>query len=194
MFGICTFVVEFPPGGGVIPYHRIDAIRLMRYHQGFGLFVMICELTYVIYAIYFTVREVKLIRRDRREYFESYWSYAELTVLGLSYGAIVVYVYRMIVTSRILKIFDKTHGNGYVKLQFVTAVDEIFGYLVSFLIFLAILKFIKLLRFNKRMGVLYSTLSMCSNVSIFQIITRIALVELGSLFQSIRIPIVPGFL
>lgn len=68
----------------------------------------------------------------------------------------------MIVTKRILRTFEKTEGNGYVKLQFVASVDEVFGYLMAFLIFISILKFIKLLRFNKRMGVLYSTLQQCS--------------------------------
>ena len=42
------------------------------------------------------------------------------------------------------------------------AVDELFGYLLAFIMFVAILKFIKLLRFNKRMSILYSTLSQCS--------------------------------
>ncbi|XP_023225224.1 uncharacterized protein LOC111626157 [Centruroides sculpturatus] len=162
LFGVIELVAEFQPGGGVVPFHRIDAIRLMRYHQGFGLFVMICELTYVIYTIYFTVREAKKIRKDRKEYFQSYWNLMEVAVVSLSYASIIIYIYRMIVTKRILKVFEKTEGNGYVKLQFVASVDEVFGYLMAFLIFISILKFIKLLRFNKRMGVLYSTLQQCS--------------------------------
>ncbi|KAH6943140.1 hypothetical protein HPB50_016044 [Hyalomma asiaticum] len=46
--------------------------------------------------------------------------------------------------------------------QVVAAIDEVFGYLMSFLIFICILKFTKLLRFNKRIGILYSTLAQCS--------------------------------
>lgn len=73
-----------------------------------------------------------------------------------------LYIYRMVLTHSILKLFDKTHGNGYIKLQFVSTIDELFGYIIAFTMFVGILKFIRLLRFNKRMGVLYSTLAQCS--------------------------------
>lgn len=162
LFGVVTIIAEFHPGGGIIPNYRIDAIRLMRYHQGFGLFVLLCEISFIGFIIYFTVREVKSFRAVRVDYFRSYWNIAELVVLGLSYSCMFFYISRMAMTRKILKVFERSHGNAYIKLQRVAAVDEIFGYLMSFLIFISILKFTKLLRFNKRIGVLYSTLSQCS--------------------------------
>jgi hypothetical protein len=162
LFAVVTIAAEFQPGGGVIPNHRIDVVRLMRYHQGFGLFVILCELTYVGFIIYFTIREIKTFRESGRDYFKSYWNWAEMLVVIFSYIGMVLYVYRVIITNRILKIFDRTKGNGYIKLQFVTSIDELFGYIIAFTIFIGILKFIRLLRFNKRMGVLYSTLNQCS--------------------------------
>ena len=162
LFAVVTVAAEFQPGGGVIPNHRIDVVRLMRYHQGFGLFVILCELTYVGFIIYFTVREIKNFRDSGRDYFKSYWNWAEMLVVIFSYIGMVLYVYRVIITNRILKIFDRTKGNGYIKLQFVASIDELFGYIIAFTIFIGILKFIRLLRFNKRMGVLYSTLNQCS--------------------------------
>lgn len=157
LFGVVTIVAEFHPGGGVVPNSRIDAIRLMRYHQGFGMFVLICEFVFVGFVIYFTVHEVKSFLNLRVDYFRSYWNLAELVVLGLSYSAMFFYISRMVVTRKILKTFERSHGNGYIKLQVVAAIDELFGYLMSFLIFICILKFTKLLRFNKRIGILYST-------------------------------------
>lgn len=162
LFGVVTMVAEFLPGGGVVPFYRLEVIRLMRYHQGFGAFVLACELGYVIYTIYFIVREAKKFRLEGRDYFKSYWNWAELIVIGLSTSAIVFYAYRMLITRKILSTFERTHGNGYIKMQFVASVDEVFGFLMAFLMFIAILKFIKLLRFNKRMGILYSTLAMCA--------------------------------
>lgn len=91
------------------------------------------------------------------------WNWAEMIVIILSYIAMSLYIYRMILTNTILKIFDRTKGNGYIKLQYVTSIDETFGYIISFTIFIGILKFIRLLRFNKRMGLLYSTLAQCSH-------------------------------
>lgn len=162
LFGVVTILAEFQPGGGVIPNFRIDVVRLMRYHQGFGLFVILCELTYVAFILYFTVREFKTAKQTGKEYFKSYWNWAEMLVIFFSYVGMWLYVTRMLLTSRILKVFDRTKGNGYIKLQYVASIDEFFGYIIAFTIFIGILKFIRLLRFNKRMGILYSTLAQCS--------------------------------
>ncbi|RWS14806.1 polycystic kidney disease protein 1-like protein 2-like protein [Dinothrombium tinctorium] len=162
LFAVITIVGEFQPGGGVIPNYRIDVVRLIHHHAGFGLFVILCELAFVAFIIYFTIREIRNMRRERRAYFQSYWNWAEVFVIGFAYAAIFFYFYRLILTHRILKIFDATHGNAYIKLQFVAQIDEIFGYIIAFTIFIGILKFIRLLRFNKRMGILYSTLHQCS--------------------------------
>lgn len=162
LFGVVTILAEFQPGGGVIPNFRIDVVRLMRYHQGFGLFVILCELTYVAFILYFTVREFKTAKQSGKEYFNSYWNWAEMLVIFFSYVGMWLYVTRMLLTNRILKVFDRTKGNGYIKLQYVSSIDEFFGYIIAFTIFIGILKFIRLLRFNKRMGILYSTLAQCS--------------------------------
>ena len=162
LFAVVNIAAEFQPGGGIIPNYRIDIIRLMRYHQGFGLFVILCELTYVAFILYFTFREFKNWRASGWDYFTSYWNWAELLVISFSYVGMVLYVYRMIITNRLLRIFDRTMGNGYLKLQFVCSIDEMFGYIIAFTIFIGILKFIRLLRFNKSMGVLYQTLNQCS--------------------------------
>lgn len=162
LFGIVSCVFEFQPGGGIIPNYRIDVIRLMRYHQGFGLFVVLCEIFYLTFIIYFTVREIKCWKNQGRHYLQSYWNWAEIFVIVSSYCAVGLYIFRTILTYQILSVFNQTHGNGYVKLQYVSTVDEIFGYFLAFIMFVAILKFIRLLRFNKRMGVLYATLAQCS--------------------------------
>lgn len=162
LFAVVTIVAEIQPGGGVVPNYRIDVVRLMRYHQGFGLFVILCELTYVAFIIYFTIREVKNAKVSGKQYFKSYWNWAEMLVIFFSYIGMWLYVTRMLLTNRILKIFDRTKGNGYIKLQYVSSIDEFFGYIIAFTIFIGILKFIRLLRFNKRMGILYSTLAQCS--------------------------------
>ena len=186
LFGVVTIVAEFQPGGGVIPYYRIDVIRLMRYHQGFGLFVILCELTYVIFILYFTVREFRNWRTSGWDYFTSYWNWAEILVLTFSYAGFVLYIYRMMITSRLLRIFDRTLGNGYLKLQFVCSIDEMFGYIIAFTIFIGILKFIRLLRFNKSMGVLYQTLNQCSkDLKSFCIVFTIVFLSFVQMFHLI---------
>ena len=61
-----------------------------------------------------------------------------------------------------MKKFKKSRS-GYIKLDYAASIDELFLYIISFLVFFATLKLIKLLRFNKRMGMLTSTLKQCAS-------------------------------
>jgi len=162
LFAGCTIVAEFSPDGGIIPFFKFEPIRLLNYSSGFGLFVMICDATFVGFIIYYTVREVKRARYQKRVYLRDPWNYLEMTVILLGYTAIVFYLYKMFLASRIISTFEKTRGRGYIKLQYVAYLDEVFSYMIGFLVFFGTLKFIKLLRFNKRLGFLTSTLKQCA--------------------------------
>ena len=60
--------------------------------------------------------------------------------------------HRELETNTALKQFARTRGNGYIRMQFAATLHEVYGYIVGFIVFVGTLKFIKLLRFNKRMG------------------------------------------
>ena len=64
-----------------------------------------------------------------------------------------------ILTDELLKIFNKTFGNGYMKLQRVALIDEFYGYHLGLIIFAANLKLLKILAFNNKMSLLIYTLS-----------------------------------
>ncbi|XP_037093243.1 uncharacterized protein LOC119113030 [Pollicipes pollicipes] len=162
LFVGCTIVAELSPDGGIVPFFKFEPVRLLNYHSGFGLFVLICDVTFVGFIIYYTVREAKRARKQKKQYMSDPWNYLELGVIVLGYTAIVFYLYRMFLASKIVDTYKKTRGRGYIKLQYVTYLDEVFGYMIGFLVFFGTLKFIKLLRFNKRMGFLTSTLKQCA--------------------------------
>lgn len=61
-------------------------------------------------------------------------------------------LHRDLETNTALKEFARTRGNGYIRMQYAATLHEIYGYIVGFIVFVGTLKFIKLLRFNKRMG------------------------------------------
>ncbi|XP_066985426.1 LOW QUALITY PROTEIN: polycystin-1-like protein 2 [Macrobrachium rosenbergii] len=161
LFGIVRIMAEFTPGGGITPSYRFDGIKLLQHSDNFGLFIIICEVSFVLFVLYYTYREIRLVCKDKRAYFTSYWSYAEISIILASYSAMVIYALRYLATKRVLETFNKTFGNGYVSLQYAASLDELYGYAIAFIVFVGSLKFIKLLRFNKRMGVLSATLALC---------------------------------
>lgn len=161
LFGTSLIMAEFTPGGGVTPSYRFDGIRLLQHHNNFGFFIICCELIFVGFVVYYTVHEIRLFYKQRRRYFDTYWSYAEIAIIIASYTALTVYFLRYFATKSVLDTFSRTRGNGYVKLQYAASLDEMFGYVVGFIVFVGTLKFTKLLRFNKRIGILSATLHKC---------------------------------
>ncbi|XP_047471507.1 polycystic kidney disease protein 1-like 2 [Penaeus chinensis] len=147
LFGMSRIMAEFTPGGGVTPAYRFEGIRLIN-TSNFGLFVRICEIGFIFYVLYYTYREIRNMQREGWAYFQSYWSYADLAIICCSYSMIVIYLLR-------------TYGNGYVNLQQAALLNEVYLYLIGFILFVGTIKFIKLLRFNRRMGVLSTTLRYC---------------------------------
>ncbi|XP_023236367.1 uncharacterized protein LOC111635594 [Centruroides sculpturatus] len=158
LFAAVTIVAEFLPGGGITPYYHIDPIRLLFYHNNSGMFFLVVQILFLVFILYITIRELKTFYRQRMKYFDEYWNMCHFAILLFSYAGIAIFVYRFILTQQILKIFRETEGTGYVKLQEAVLYNCLLSYMLAFLMFLATLQFLKLLRFNKRMGILALTL------------------------------------
>ena len=94
LFAICTIVAEFIPGGGIKPYWRIEPVRLLHHHQASGTFNMLCEIVFVAYIIFFIIKQMNEMRKQKKMYWKSYWTLAEWGVIILSLMAIALYAYR----------------------------------------------------------------------------------------------------
>lgn len=162
LFVVVTVLAEFLPGGGIVPYYHIDPIKLLHYHTGSGLLQLACQIGFIIFTIYYSVCTLTDSCKQGRKYFSEYWNMVEIANLMSAYSIIGVEIYKMIITFRILAIFTATEGTGYIKLQEALILDECFCYLIGFLMSLATLKFIKLLRFNKRIGSMIATVRLCA--------------------------------
>jgi hypothetical protein len=73
-------------------------------------------------------------------------------------GGTVIYFYRLLKSKELVARFAENHGNSYMKFQYVAYWNELLLYMMGWLVFLASVKFIRLLRFNKRMSLLAQTL------------------------------------
>ncbi|XP_033630305.1 uncharacterized protein LOC117292387 [Asterias rubens] len=162
LFGVAEFVVEFLTTGAAEPMQRVDIIRLLTYSQGFGLVRIICEVTFFCFIAFFIIKEIRNARREKRLYLKDFWNWTECGIIVFSIAAAVVYFYRMYITSTILEQL-KDGGYRYIKLQYVAYWNALLGYMLGFILFLSTLKFLKLLRFNRRIGVLSSTIQNCSS-------------------------------
>lgn len=78
-----------------MPSFRFEGIRLLQL-QSFGLFVIFCQVVFILFVIYFTGRELLLLYRQRCKYFQNYWSYAEMAIIVACYLGIIIYVLRSV--------------------------------------------------------------------------------------------------
>ena len=94
LFSIATIVAEFIPGGGILPYWRIEIVRLLHHHDSMGTYLMIAETVFVFYILYFLINNLVQMKRLGAKYWTTYWTLAEWGVIGFSLLAGVLYGYR----------------------------------------------------------------------------------------------------
>ncbi|BFZ03248.1 hypothetical protein BsWGS_06287 [Bradybaena similaris] len=158
LFAIATILAEFHPSGGLVASVRFEPAMLLPYMTSAMLFQIVCEIVYMLFVLFFIIRELRELIKTKLNYFRSFWNMVEVGVISMSIAAIVIFFYRLIMTNRLTKTFKETNGNGYIKFQYVAYWNETFSYMIGFLCFLATIKFLKLLRFNKKMSMLSATL------------------------------------
>ncbi|GAB1597495.1 polycystic kidney disease protein 1-like 2 [Argonauta hians] len=163
LFTVCTMLAEFTRVGSVVTSYRFEPCMLLPYMTQAALFQTLCDVVFVIFLIYFLIKEIKLLIKLRKNYFKEFWNLVELAIIVMSTAGIFIFIYKLLETKRLTELFRKTQGNKYMKFQFVAYWNELFGAIVGCIVFFATLKFMKLLRFNRRISMLSSTLKNCTS-------------------------------
>ena len=97
---------------------RIDPLRLYRYAGSNGLTLLLCEICFILYIFVFIVATVNRWRTiGSREYFTSFWTLIDLSMLVLMIGTAVLYVFMHISTSSISNDVLETGGNEYLNIK-----------------------------------------------------------------------------
>lgn len=194
LFAVSTMLAEFRPSQGIVPSYRFEPVMLFPYMNSVMLFVLGCEITYMLFTLYFIFAESRNLYKLRLAYFKEFWNFVELGICGMSVTAVVIYFYRMFETNRLTDVFKDSHGNEYMKFQYVGYWSEIFSYIIGWLVFFATLKFLKLLRFNKKICLLASTMKASARDLIhFSIIFNIVFLAFIQLFYMIYVANIKSF-
>ncbi|XP_035693474.1 polycystin-2-like [Branchiostoma floridae] len=158
LFGTAKFLLEFGAmGAAMIGYHDIDVLRLFNHMGPFGIMVVVFELVYIGYLAFSVFKETKKLRQQRCSYFSDPWNVLELLIIATSLTGIILYILKAVHTSSTLSAL-KEEGDKFVSFQSVSVVYMVFRFVLSMVVFLSTLKFMKLLRFNKKISLLSATL------------------------------------
>jgi len=171
LFGAVTVIAELMESGGFTYFYRFEPMNLLGSQSGMAVFMLAIKAVFILFVIFFIVREVRAILKQRRAYFTQFWNWVELLVITLSVGGAATFAYRYIKTQKLLNIFKKSGGNAYMRFQWVAYWHETLLYMLGLVVFWSTIKFIKLLRFNKTMSLLGSTLKYASESLFYFAIT-----------------------
>ncbi|CAL1543663.1 unnamed protein product [Lymnaea stagnalis] len=158
LFSVNMILAEFNIASGIIPSYRFEPAMLLPYMDGAMIFQIVCEVLFVAYIIGFIVIEFLQFLKQRSTYFFQFWNWVEISIISISITAIIIYFYRLHEANKLTKQFKASNGNEYIKFQYVGYWNEIFAYLIGFIVFLATIKYLRLLRFNRRISMLADTL------------------------------------
>ncbi|XP_077869620.1 polycystin-1-like protein 2 [Saccoglossus kowalevskii] len=169
LFSMVTLLLEYTSGGAVIVIPKVYPLRLYNYIGTFAVIVVICEVIFLVFLVYFLVKLIQSMKKQGRQFIKSYWNILEVIKLALCITGVVMYIYRLIFWNLALdELPYNSQGSGtFINFQRIALWDEIFGYIISVIVFVSILKFLRLLRFNRRMSLLGSTIKYASKDLIY---------------------------
>lgn len=161
LFGIVTILLERTSSGALFPYTRIEPVNLLGYKMSTMIFEIICQVVFLSFILFYIYHEIRTAIQLRWKYIYLFWSWLEMTIIFVSIAGTVIFFYRLIQTNILTTKFKASHGNEYMKFQYIGHWHELLLYMVGLVVFLANIKFLKLLRFNRRMSFLNATLQNC---------------------------------
>ncbi|XP_066494065.1 polycystin-1-like protein 2 [Tiliqua scincoides] len=157
LFCIVSLMFETNALGAFFTRAELQSIRLYPYTDGLHIFVVAGEIIYFLFVIYYMVGQGKLMRALKWNYFRSKWNLLELTIISISWSALLVFVRRTILGFRDITYYQE-HKDEFASFNQTATVDAVLGYLIAFLVLLSTVKLWHLLRLNPKLNMITSTL------------------------------------
>lgn len=89
-----------------------QVFRLFNYVGAFGTVVLLFEIIYACFTLYFLIHALKKLKKEKLKYFKSFWNKLEFALLAFSVACIVMYAFKHVLTSLAI---DDLHESGSSK-------------------------------------------------------------------------------
>ncbi|XP_078670977.1 polycystin-1-like protein 2 isoform X2 [Branchiostoma floridae x Branchiostoma belcheri] len=150
LFSTVEMMAEFSTIGKAFPQTQVTTVRLYQYVTDWGYVMMAFQIAFILITIIFCIRELKNIFNLQKEYFKRFWKVVELTVCLLSLASIGVQLYTFYLLSEFNSVHEgRTVETRFLKYKQIGSWLQTDTYLLAWLVCVACLKLLHLLRFNK---------------------------------------------
>ncbi|KAA0190384.1 Polycystic kidney disease 2 1 (Predicted) [Fasciolopsis buskii] len=158
MFVIVKLIFEMSYTGGVFVGNEFQAAKLIRYVTSVDYFVMVCEVLFILFVLYYIVEECLEIKKNKWRYFLGAWNVLDIVVIACCLFCIVLAAYctataNSVISNLVNQLDSHPHFDvlSYWYGHFVRA--------TAMCVFLAVLKVFKYVDFDRSLGQLTRTLS-----------------------------------
>lgn len=163
LFSVVSLVVEFNAQGDGHPFEQMKTLRLYPYMSGAGYLVLVCQLVYAAFLIYYMWVEAKEIKQLKWKYLRQFWNWIEIVIIGLSwtsFGLLLSYLVGVKVTMNQIKEFSDTR---FISFGGPATVNESYRIASAATVYFGYLKLMHMLRFNKKMSSFAQVLKVAAN-------------------------------
>ncbi|KAL5018661.1 hypothetical protein ScPMuIL_004383 [Solemya velum] len=157
LFTYVIYLCEFPETGGIITWSYIQPIRIHEKSDIRGIYVLICQVTLVIlFSVYF-LKLLHTLFREKTAFFSSFWHIMDMFSVFICYALVAVFFMRKYYLNETLHKF-KEDKKKFVDFQHIVVWDFVYNTILSFSVFFATLRVLKLLNYNQRMHAISSVI------------------------------------
>ncbi|RNA05799.1 polycystic kidney disease 1-like 2 [Brachionus plicatilis] len=165
LFSYNTILFEFLLTGNLVKSVRFEPIIVFK-EQSLQILINVICFLYFCFIIFFMVKEVLLIVKQKLNYLKKFWIYAEWSIFVFSWTVFFIYVYRLYATGKFLNSRKEFNmSDQLIKLQALSYWNNVLEMCLGILSFLGTMKFLKVLRYNR-------------NIKYFSITMRISMKKL----------------
>lgn len=157
---VVTLLSEHMPSGGFMHFVNIQTIKIFRYVSSFSSAILFFEIVFLVMLLTWIYRDAKKIKREKKEFIRNPWNVVDLTINILSITAMGLYFARLVFIDSAIVQF-RSDRSSFVSFQYVVLLNEALNAMLAFAVFLLNLKFLRLLRFNRKISMLSSTMGAC---------------------------------
>lgn len=158
LFASATFIIEYLSIGSAITYYTLSVFRLYNYVGSIAVLLITAQIVFILFIVFFTFREINKLRKQGKAYFGQLWNLNELFIIIFSYVSIGMFATKNSFSALAMKDIRESELGEFVNFNTIALWDDLFCSVSALVAFSASLKFLKLLRFNKRIGMLSATL------------------------------------
>lgn len=173
LISVGVIMFEFMNFGGVWPRFEVYVSRMYRVLVLEHKIMLAFDIIFFIYIFYAFFRELKEVKREKKEYFKSVQNWFDMIIILLGFCIMVTYVMRSISLSDKIATYV-ADPSQFISFYQNAMLQETTAYIISIVDFIAIIKLVTFLRFNRNFLTLTETIRRAAiHVSWFMIYTSL---------------------